>query len=138
MLVLALFALGSMGLAVLCAVNVSGSSYVALLILRAVQSLSASATYSVSYGVIINVCLLGDRGRMLGPIGMALNLDTCLGPVTRGIIAYTTGSPMWAFLAMAIAGVLLLLAVGLFLPKTARLLAGNGADPSLFKWWQFS
>ncbi|KAL5353799.1 hypothetical protein ACLOAV_001841 [Pseudogymnoascus australis] len=138
MLVLALFALGSMGLAVSCAVDASGSSYAALLVLRAVQSLGASATYSVSYGVIVDVCLPGDRGRMLGPIGMALNLGTCLGPVTGGIIAYTTGSPMWAFWAMAIAGLVLLIAVGLFLPETARLLVGNGADPSLFKWWQFS
>ncbi|KFY95981.1 hypothetical protein V498_02983 [Pseudogymnoascus sp. VKM F-4517 (FW-2822)] len=121
MLVLALFALGSMGLAVSCAVDASGSSYAALLVLRAVQSLGASAT-----------------GRMLGPIGMALNLGTCLGPVTGGIIAYTMGSPMWAFRAMAIAGLVLLIAVGLFLPQTARLLVGNGADPSLFKWWQFS
>lgn len=132
LLVLAIYAVSNIGLAV------NERSFAALATLRALQSLGASATYAIAFGVVADVCLPSDRGRMLGPIGMALNLGTCIGPVIGGCVAYFSGSYNWAFWALVIAAIILLSSVGLFLPETARSLVGNGSDRSRFKWWQIS
>lgn len=132
LLVLGIYAVSNIGLAV------NERSFAALATLRALQSLGASATYSIAFGVVADVCLPRDRGRMLGPIGMALNLGTCVGPIIGGCVAYFSGSYNWAFWALVIAGIILFSSVGLFLPETARSLVGNGADRSRFKWWQIS
>ncbi|KIW88779.1 uncharacterized protein Z519_10826 [Cladophialophora bantiana CBS 173.52] len=55
--------------------------YELLLGLRAIQSLSASAAYAISFGVVADVCVPSERGRMLGPVSIALNLGACIGPV---------------------------------------------------------
>ncbi|KAH8778622.1 major facilitator superfamily domain-containing protein [Diaporthe sp. PMI_573] len=132
LLVLGIYAVSNIGLAV------NERSFVALATLRALQSLGASATYSIAFGVVADVCLPRDRGRMLGPIGMALNLGTCVGPIIGGCVAYFSGSYNWAFWALVIAGLILFLAVGLLLSETARSLVGNGSDRSRFDWWQIS
>jgi MFS family permease len=69
---LALYILANLGLAL------AQNSYVALLILRAIQSLGAGAASAISYGVVADVCVPAGRGRMVGPISMALNLGTCI------------------------------------------------------------
>lgn len=132
LLVLGIYAVSNIGLAV------NERSFAALATLRALQSLGASATYSIAFGVVADVCLPRDRGRMLGPIGMALNLGTCIGPIIGGCVAYFSGSYNWAFWALVIAAIILFSSVGLFLPETARSLVGNGSDRSRFKWWQIS
>lgn len=132
LLVLSIYAISNIGLAV------NTQSFATLITLRALQSLGASATYSISFGVVADVCTSGERGRMLGPIGMALNLGTCIGPIIGGCVAYFSGSYNWAFWALVLAATLLLLVVGLFLPETGRNLVGNSADRSRFRWWQLS
>ncbi|POS79053.1 hypothetical protein DHEL01_v202539 [Diaporthe helianthi] len=97
LLVLGIYAVSNIGLAV------NEHSFAALATLRALQSLGASATYSIAFGVVADVCLPRDRGRMLGPIGMALNLGTCVGPIIGGCVAYFSGSYNWAFWALVIA-----------------------------------
>lgn len=86
LLVLGMYAVSNIGLAV----NERG--FAALATLRALQSLGASATYSIALGLVADVCLPRDRGRSLGPIGMALNLGTCTGPIIGGCVAYFSGS----------------------------------------------
>lgn len=132
LLTLALYVVGNIGLAA------NGRSYAALLILRAVQSLGASAAYALSFGVVADLCVPSERGRMLGPISMALNLGACVGPVVGGAVAFTSGSYEWVFWALVIVGAALLGGVGLLLPETARSLVGDGGDPSRYKWWQLS
>lgn len=132
LLVLGIYAVSNIGLAV------NERSFAALATLRALQSLGASATYSIAFGVVADVCLPRDRGRMLGPIGMALNLGTCVGPIIGGCVAYFSRSYNWAFWALVIAGIILFLSVGVFLPETARSLVGNGSDRSRFSWRQIS
>ncbi|KAL6245806.1 hypothetical protein RBB50_006959 [Rhinocladiella similis] len=100
--------------------------YGLLLGLRAIQSLGASAAYAVSFGVVADVCVPSERGRMLGPVSMALNLGACVGPVVGGWVAYASGSFEWIFWALVIAGGMLLFLIGGFLPETARALVGNG------------
>ncbi|KAI0427768.1 hypothetical protein F5Y09DRAFT_22237 [Xylaria sp. FL1042] len=112
--------------------------YAALLVLRAIQSLGASAAYAISFGVVADLCPPSERGCMLGPISMALNLRACVGPVAGGVVAYKSQSYVWVFYFLIIVGAVLLGGVGLFLPETARSLVGDGSDPSRFKSWQLS
>lgn len=121
LLTIFLYCIGNLGLAL------NKSSYVALIILRAVQSMGASAAYAISYGVVADVCRPSERGRMLGPVNMALNLGTCIGPVVGGWVAYKSKGYEWCFWALVILGLVLFTGVALFLPETARSLVGNGS-----------
>ena len=132
LLTLTLYVVGNIGLAV------NKNSYAALLALRALQSLGASATFAVSYGVVADVCTPSGRGRMLGPVSMALNLGACVGPVVGGWVAFTSGSYEWVFWALVIVGGILLLGVGALLPETARSVVGNGSQRRKYNWWEES
>ncbi|KAK8244641.1 major facilitator superfamily domain-containing protein [Phyllosticta capitalensis] len=125
LLTLLLYLLANVGLAANAQVA-AGGSYAALLVLRAVQSLGASAAYAVSYGVVADVCVPSERGAMLGPVSVALNLGACVGPVVGGAIAYASGGFEWVFWALVVVGAVLLGGVGAFLPETARAVVGNG------------
>jgi len=116
---------GNLGLAV------NKNSYAVLLVLRAIQSLGASAAFAVSYGVVADVYVPSERGQMLGPVGMALNVGSCVGPIVWGWVAYTSEGYEWAFWALVILGGILWLGVIALLPETARTLtllstAGRG------------
>ena len=132
LITLALYVFGNLGLAL------NRSSYAALLVLRALQSLGASAALAISYGVVADVSVPSERGRMLGPVSMALNLGACIGPIVGGSVAWTSGSYEWVFWALFIVGVVLWLGVGLFLPETARVLVGNGGHDAERRWWEKS
>ena len=72
---------------------------------------------------------------MIGPISMALNLGTCVGPIVGGWVAYTSHSVEWIFWFLVLVGALLLLSVALFLPETARNVVGNG-NIKVTRWWK--
>ncbi|KAL9614135.1 MAG: hypothetical protein Q9167_001345 [Letrouitia subvulpina] len=132
LLTLSLYVVGNLGLAV------NKHSYSILLFLRAVQSLGASAAFAVSYGVVADVCVPSERGRMLGPVSMALNLGACVGPVVGGWVAYTSGSYEWVFWVLVIIGAVLLLSVGALLPETARTVVGDGSRRKRQSGWEES
>lgn len=102
-------------------------SYAALLALRALQSLGASAVLAVAFGVVADVCPPAQRGAMLGPTQGAANLAVCLGPVIGGWIALSTENFSWVFWALVIFGATVLAVVGMALPETARNVVGNGS-----------
>lgn len=115
--------------------TINKDSYTALLALRALQSLGASAAYAVSYSVVADVCVPAERGSMVGPVSMALNLGTIVGLVVGSWAAYRSGSYGLVFWFLVITGGLLLLLVLLFLPETARALVANRSSPKE-QWWQ--
>lgn len=115
-----IYTVASLGLAL------NRSSYAALLVLRAVQSLGASAVLAIAYGVIADVCPPAERGGMQGPTMGAANLAVCLGPVIGGLVALGSGSYEWVFWALVLFGASVFLFVGLGLPETARSIVGNG------------
>ncbi|TVY56693.1 Itaconate transport protein [Lachnellula cervina] len=125
---LLLYVAGSLGLAL------NKSSLAVLIVLRALQSLGASATQSITYGVVADVCIPSARGGMNGPVSMTLNLGTCIGPVIGGLVAYTSGSYEWVFYALVMIGAVLLAMVILFLPETARIVVGNGSGRDDQSW----
>ena len=130
LLTLSIYAVANVGLAL------NRNSYAVLLGLRMLQSLGASAAYAVSFGVVADVCVPSERGRMLGPVSMALNLGACVGPVVGGAVGYASGSYEWVFWALAIIGIVLLVAVGALLPETARNVVGNGGGRTRQNWWR--
>ncbi|KAG6999618.1 itaconate transport protein [Physcia stellaris] len=101
----AIYTVASIGLAV------NQHSYAALLILRALQSLGASAVLAIAFGVVADVCTPAERGSMLGPTQGAANLAWGFA---------------WVFWALVIFGATVLLCVGFALPETARNVVGNG------------
>lgn len=74
---------------------------------------------------------------MVGPVSMALNLGTCVGPVVGGWVAYKSEGYAWVFWFLVIVGAGLLLAVGWFLPETARNVVGNGTVGAT-RWWEWT
>ncbi|KAL8933234.1 MAG: hypothetical protein Q9216_006457 [Gyalolechia sp. 2 TL-2023] len=121
------YALASLGLAL------NRASYAGLLVLRALQSLGASAVLAIAYGVVADLCVPAERGAMQGPALGAANLAVCVGPVIGGWVALGSGSFGWVFWCLVIYGVLVLFVVGMGLPETARSVVGNGErEPG---WW---
>ena len=129
LITLSLYALSNLGLAL------EHNSYAALVVLRAFQSLGASAAFAVSYGVVADVCVPAERGKMVGPVSMALNLGTCVGPIVGGWVAFKSGNYTWVFWFLVIVGVTLLVSVGGLLPETARNVVGNGSVKTQ-RWWE--
>lgn len=129
LITLTLYVLSNLGLAL------EHNSYAALIVLRALQSLGASAAFAVSYGVVADVCVPAERGKMVGPVSMALNLGTCVGPIVGGWVAYKAKNYNWVFWFLVIVGAILLVAVGAFLPETARNVVGNGSVRA-GRWWE--
>ena len=117
----AVYTVASLGLAL------NKHSYAALLILRALQSLGASAVLAIAFGVVSDVCPPAERGAMLGPTQGAANLAVCLGPVVGGWVALASGGFSWVFWALVIFGATVLIVVGILLPETARNVVGNGS-----------
>ncbi|KAL9593093.1 MAG: hypothetical protein Q9219_007679 [cf. Caloplaca sp. 3 TL-2023] len=132
LLTLSIYLVGNLGLAV------NEHSYGVLVALRALQSLGASAAFAVSYGVVADVCVPSERGKMLGPVSMALNLGACIGPVIGGLVAYKSVGYEWVFWALVVIGAILLVGVGAFLPETARSIVGNGQGRKRLSGWKQS
>ncbi|KAK7722571.1 hypothetical protein SLS64_001108 [Diaporthe eres] len=116
----------SLGLAIN---DISGNrSYVALILLRAMSALGASACASITYGVVSDVCIPAQRGTMVGPAISAANVGTVLGPVIGGLIAWRTGGGAWVFFTLAIFGATSLVLMIFLLPETARSVVGDGSE----------
>lgn len=121
-----IFTAASLGLAIN---DISGNrSYVALILLRAMSALGASACASITYGVVSDVCMPAQRGTMVGPAISAANVGTVLGPVIGGLIAWRTGGGAWVFFTLAIFGATSLVLMICLLPETARSIVGDGSE----------
>lgn len=129
----ALYTLANLGLAL------NKHSYAGLLVLRALQSLGASAVLAVAFGVVADVWPPAERGSVLGPTQGAANLAVCVGPVLGGWIALASGGFQWVFWALTIFGISVWLVIGAALPETARNVVGNGSSERKGwdrPWWE--
>jgi MFS family permease len=116
-----IYVFGSLGLAL------NKNSYAALMALRAVQSIGGSAILPIAYGIVANVAVVSERGKMLGPMLATCNGISAVGPVIGGAIALKTGGHTWVFVTLLIIAFLSFFAVGFTMPETARSVAGNGS-----------
>ena len=118
----AIYTVASLGLAL------NKHSYATLLVLRALQSLGASAVLAIAFGVVADVCPPAERGAMLGPTQGAANLAVCLGLVIGGWVALGSGGFEWVFWALVIFGAVVFSIIAIVLPETARNVVGNGSS----------
>ena len=102
------------------------SSFAALLTVRALQSLGASAVLSVSYGTAAGICVPAKRGKMLVPILAAGNMGACVGSIVGGWVALESGGFHGAFWALVGFGGLMLAALALLIPEKTRNVVENG------------
>ncbi|KAI9659638.1 MAG: hypothetical protein M1831_003719 [Alyxoria varia] len=119
-----LYTVASLGLAL------NKHSYAALLVLRALQSLGASAVLAVAFGVVADVCPPAERGSTLGPTQSVANLAVCLGPVIGGFVAERSQGFVWVFWTLVIFGGVVWSVIVVALPETARNVVGNGSQPA--------
>lgn len=113
----AIYAIGSLGL------SVSGNSYVALLLLRAIQRFGGSATLSLAYAVVADYAPHSQRGRFLGPMMTATYIGPCIGPIIGGGDVLATGDVRWAFRTLLVFGSVSLILIVFAMRET------NG------QWW---
>ncbi|KAI1123238.1 major facilitator superfamily domain-containing protein [Nemania abortiva] len=115
------------------------NSYVALILLRGLQSIGGSAVLSLAYAVVADVVPHSQRGAVLGPMLAATNLGPCIGPVVGGGAILASGNPRWCFATLVIFGASALLLIGWTMPETGRAVVGNGAVEAQgvwATWWQ--
>lgn len=127
-----IYCMASLGLAL------NKTSYVALVLLRSLQSIGGSAVISLAYGVVADVSHPSMRGEILGPMLASTNLGPCLGPIIGGGVISASGNPQWCFWALVVFGTSSLMLIGWTLPETARTVVGNGSvlARSIWRtWW---
>ena len=125
---IALYAIASLGL------TLNQHNHGALLGLRALQSIGGSATVPIAYGIVADVAVLSERGRMLGPMLATCNAISTVGPIVGGVVAMSTGRATWGFFALLVLALLLFVLAGFTLPETARGIVGNGSEQAHGMW----
>jgi MFS family permease len=103
-------------------------SYVALFLLRCMQSSGSSGTIALSYGVVADISSTAERGSYIGVVGVGTMMGPALGPVIGGILAQFLG---WRsiFWFLVIVSALFLVPYVLTVPETGRNVVGNGSIP---------
>ncbi|AEO69113.1 b678dddd-d512-439b-891c-5d6061285b37 [Thermothielavioides terrestris] len=101
-------------------------SFAALMVLRCVQSSGSSGTVALANAVVSDVASAAERGVYIGYASVGGMLGVALGPILGGVLSsYLGWRAIFWFLTIC-AGVMLL-AIGLFLPETARSVVDNGS-----------
>ncbi|KAI1861139.1 hypothetical protein JX265_009758 [Neoarthrinium moseri] len=134
LLTFSLYTIASLGLAV----STPTRSYLALIILRGLQSAGGAVVLALAYAVVADVIVHAERGKYLGPMLAAANLGPCFGPIIGGGAILSTGNPAWCFWALFIFGMSALALIGFCLPETLRSIVGNGSIPTQGVWSTWS
>ncbi|KAF5579286.1 dityrosine transporter [Fusarium pseudocircinatum] len=111
------------------------NSYVALIILRCLQSAGSSATIALGSATSADMVTRAERGRYLGYASMGVTLGPALGPVIGGLLDHYLGwrSIFWFLTILSAA---LFLIIFIILPETCRNVVGNGGITP--PWWNMS
>jgi MFS family permease len=104
------------------------SSFVGLMVLRAIQAAGSAATISIGAGVIGDITTASERGGFIGIFGGIRMLGQSVGPVFGGIITQYLGYQA-IFWFLLILGAITITLIIVFLPETLRSIAGNGTQP---------
>ncbi|KAL4729500.1 hypothetical protein ACLX1H_003920 [Fusarium chlamydosporum] len=101
-------------------------NFVALLILRCVQSAGSSGTLALGYAVVADISSTGERGKYMGIVGAGINIGPALGPLLGGILSQYLGWPA-IFWFCAIFSASWMVPFILSAPETCRNVVGNGS-----------
>ncbi|KAL4883877.1 major facilitator superfamily domain-containing protein [Aspergillus karnatakaensis] len=102
------------------------SSYVALVILRCLQSAGSAGTIAIAYGVIADVTTPQERGGYVGILMTFTNSAPSLAPIIGGALVQEL-SWRWIFWLLTIVSGANLFSLVLFFPETSRRIVGNGS-----------
>lgn len=104
------------------------NNYVALLIVRMLQSAGSSGTVALANAVVADVATSAERGIYVGITSLTGILAPSLGPVLGGILSQYAGWK-WIFGFLAILAVTFFIPMLLFFPETCRKIVGDGSIP---------
>jgi multidrug resistance protein len=104
------------------------TSFVALIILRCLQSCGSSGPVALSSAVVSDVATRQERGSYIGYSALGSSMGPALGPLIGGLLTHFLG---WRaiFWFLAIYGGVMLLVFLIFIPETCRNVVGNGSIP---------
>jgi MFS family permease len=104
------------------------TNFVALLILRMLQSAGSSGTTVLSSAVVSDVATRQERGSYIGLAALGSSMGPALGPLIGGLLNQFLG---WRsiFWFLTIYGGVMLLVYVVFMPETCRNIVGNGSIP---------
>ncbi|KAH6895598.1 major facilitator superfamily domain-containing protein [Thelonectria olida] len=101
-------------------------NYVALLVLRCLQSVGSSGTLVLGFAVVADISSTAERGKYMGFVGAGINIGPALGPVLGGVLSQYLGWPA-IFWFCAIFSFLWLIPWVLTAPETCRNVVRNGS-----------
>lgn len=109
-------------------------SYVALIVLRCLQSIGSSCCIPFGFAVAADISSPAERGRYIGPLQGCVMGAFAFGPVIGGVMEPSLGwrSIFWFLAIGGGAGLMLYIMV---IPETARNIVGNGSI-ELKSWWR--
>ncbi|KAJ3987623.1 major facilitator superfamily domain-containing protein [Lentinula detonsa] len=101
-------------------------NYVALMVLRCMQSAGSSATIALGSAVVADIATRAERGSWVGYAGLGISLGPALGPTIGGLLDQYLGwrSIFWFLLIL---GSVLMVIILTFMPETGRAVVGNGS-----------
>lgn len=108
------------------------NNYVALIILRCLQSCGSSGTVALSSAVVSDVATRQQRGSFIGLAALGSSMGPALGPLIGGLLTHFLGWRSIFWFLTIYAGIMLLVYLLLF-PETCRNIVGNGSLPA--QWW---
>ncbi|KAK5124378.1 hypothetical protein LTR85_001595 [Meristemomyces frigidus] len=104
------------------------NNYVALLILRMLQSGGSSGTIALANGVVGDCVTSAERGKYIAYASIGTILGPSLSPILGGLLSQYLGWH-WIFWFLLILAVAVLVPLALFLPETCRNIVGDGSVP---------
>ncbi|KAL1306231.1 hypothetical protein AAFC00_004322 [Neodothiora populina] len=104
------------------------SNYVALIILRCLQSSGSSGTVVLGSAVVADLSTRADRGKYLGYASLGIALGPAIGPILGGVLDRYLGWHSIFWFLVIFSGAMLLVML-IFLPETSRVVVGDGSLP---------
>jgi MFS family permease len=104
------------------------NNYIALIILRMLQSAGSSGTVALANAVVADVATSAERGIYIGITSLTGILAPSLGPILGGIISQYAGWH-WIFGFLGILAGVYFVPLLLFFPETGRNIVGDGTIP---------
>lgn len=116
-------------------------SYVALLLLRCLQSTGSSGTIAIGIGVVSDISTSSERGSYMGMVLGGTMLGPAVGPIIGGLLSHFLGwQAIFWFLVIGSGSFLIVYII--FVSETSREVVGNGSVPpqrwnlSVINWAQ--
>ncbi|KAI1851526.1 hypothetical protein JX265_012392 [Neoarthrinium moseri] len=101
-------------------------NYVALLILRMLQSAGSSTTVALCQAVVSDIITSAERGQYVGYVTVPVLLAPAVGPVLGGAIAHYLGW-RWIFWFLTILAGAITILYAMFMPETCRRIVDDGS-----------